>query len=429
MFAGSIFNLSPATEYECRFVLSDPDGVRGEADRIVTVTTRSEPKPPEGGRILHVYPPDYEGQKQEQSFTGIMEAYYGPGKGFWGSGVVEPGDIILVHAGLYKSNRLIYYEPLGLHFHGAYLLTKSGTPDKPIVIKAAGDGEAVFDGNGCYRLFDVMFADYTYIDGLTMRNCDVAVYAGVRYGYGCDGLVVRNCRMENVGCGILAQYTESQNFYIADNVILGRDDPSQLRGWTGLWKQYGEFSKLDSFIGIDINGQGHAVCHNYIAYFHDAIDITEQGAPEPGRRKCVSVDFYNNDLFHLADDFIEADCGVHNIRVFCNRGFNAAQHGLSAQPIYGGPAYFIRNIVYHVPPGGAFKFNIYPSGVLVYHNTLCSEWTTSPPYSNVHVRLCNPCHLRRLSSPIFEEGRLCFFSVHALFMGIQGYYSYSCVCK
>jgi hypothetical protein len=77
---------------------------------------------------------------------------------------------------------------------------------------------------------------------------------------------------------------------------------------------------------------------------------------------------------------------VHNIRVFRNRGFCAGQHGLSAQPIYGGPAYFIRNIVYHVPAGGALKFNIYPAGVIVYHNTLCSEWTTSPPFSNVHLR-------------------------------------------
>ena len=29
MFAGSILNLDPDTEYECRFVLSDPDGVTG----------------------------------------------------------------------------------------------------------------------------------------------------------------------------------------------------------------------------------------------------------------------------------------------------------------------------------------------------------------------------------------------------------------
>ena len=387
MFAGSIFELESATCYECRFILSDPDGVAGETTKIVEVTTRSEPKSYDGGRILHVYPPDYEGEKKEPFFTGIMEAYYGSGNGLWGTlKIVKPGDTILVHAGVYKSDRLKYCEPLGLHFHGYYYFTQDGTPEKPIVIKGAGDGEAIIDGAGSYRIFDVMFADYTYIEGLTFRNADVAVYAGVRYGDGCDGLTVRNCRMENVGCGVLAQYGESRNHYIADNVILGRDDRSRLRGWTGMWDNLGELSRLDSFIGIDINGQGHVVCHNFIAYFHDAIDITEQGAPEPGKRKCVSVDIHNNDIYHMADDFIEADCSVHNIRVFNNRGFNAAQHGLSAQPIYGGPAYFIRNIVYHVPPGGAFKYNIYPSGVLAYHNTLIAEWTTSSPFSNVHLR-------------------------------------------
>src|ERR1700752_3908643 len=29
-FAGSILNLQPGTEYECRFVLADPDGTRGQ---------------------------------------------------------------------------------------------------------------------------------------------------------------------------------------------------------------------------------------------------------------------------------------------------------------------------------------------------------------------------------------------------------------
>ncbi len=30
-FAGSIFDLEPATDYECRFVMSDPDGIDGKA--------------------------------------------------------------------------------------------------------------------------------------------------------------------------------------------------------------------------------------------------------------------------------------------------------------------------------------------------------------------------------------------------------------
>src|ERR1700689_4243413 len=37
MFAGSLLNLEPDTEYECHFVLSDPDGVKGKAERPVTV--------------------------------------------------------------------------------------------------------------------------------------------------------------------------------------------------------------------------------------------------------------------------------------------------------------------------------------------------------------------------------------------------------
>src|SRR5437899_7047005 len=31
-FAGSILDLEPATDYECRFVISDPDGVEGKTE-------------------------------------------------------------------------------------------------------------------------------------------------------------------------------------------------------------------------------------------------------------------------------------------------------------------------------------------------------------------------------------------------------------
>ena len=89
----------------------------------------------------------------------------------------------------------------------------------------------------------------------------------------------------------------------------------------------------------------------------------------------------------VCDDVIESDGGEHNIRVFRNRGDNAAQHHLSAQPIYGGPVYFIRNVMYHSPMGGAFKFNNHPSGLIVYHNTMCAEWTAGgQAHSNCHVR-------------------------------------------
>src|SRR5262249_26473038 len=65
----------------------------------------------------------------------------------------------------------------------------------------------------------------------------------------------------------------------------------------------------------------------------------------------------------------ETDGGVHNVRVMNNRGVNAAMGGYSSQPVFGGPAYFIGNLLYHVPTGVAFKFSAKPAGLLGYHNT------------------------------------------------------------
>jgi hypothetical protein len=54
--------------------------------------------------------------------------------------------------------------------------------------------------------------------------------------------------------------------------------------------------------------------------------------------------------------------------------------------MFGGPVYFYRNLLYHVPGGNAFKFSAVPAGILVYHNTLISEQTAQGPYSNAHWR-------------------------------------------
>lgn len=122
-FAGSILNLEPGTTYECEFVMKDPDGVEGQATQRVTVATRTEPRSYAGGRVLHVYPPDHAGPKQEPSFTGLKQAYYGLGTGDWTSvrmKKAQPGDTILIHAGLYRSDRTNYVDPLSAPFtaHG-----------------------------------------------------------------------------------------------------------------------------------------------------------------------------------------------------------------------------------------------------------------------------------------------------------------------
>ena len=55
MFAGSILDLNIGTGYETRFTMEDPDGVGGEAVKVVNVSTRAEPKAYREGRVRHVY--------------------------------------------------------------------------------------------------------------------------------------------------------------------------------------------------------------------------------------------------------------------------------------------------------------------------------------------------------------------------------------
>jgi len=146
-------------------------------------------------------------------------------------------------------------------------------------------------------------------------------------------------------------------------------------------------SPLKSYMGIKVYGSGHVICHNALAFFHDAINISTYGSPEEEQElKAVSIDIYNNDMHLMVDDFIEADGGVHNIRVMRNRGVNAAQCALSAQPVFGGPAYFIRNVIYHIPNGFAFKFMAKPAGLVVYHNTIIAENRNTQTFSNAHFR-------------------------------------------
>jgi hypothetical protein len=397
-FAGSIFDLEPATEYECRFVLSDPDGAGGKTEQLVTVRTRAEPKPAAGGTIYHVYPPGFTGAKQEPAFTGLLAAYYTGSSSSDNFNTypprVQPGDTILVHAGVYKDDRYRYGAGLGTVSSGTYFLTQSGTPEKPIVIKGAGDGEAIFDGDGAYNLFNVMAANDNYFEGLTFRNTDLVFQGGLKRIAGSSGLAIVRCRFENVGRAIYTDWSGSKNYYIADNVMVGRFNANYLMGFTGrTWQNLPEFNpKLVSEYAVKVYGSGHVVAYNSISRFHDGVDVATygnpDGSPNPIRdRLPVSIDFYGNDISNVEDNCIEADGGAHNIRIFRNRCFNHGHRALSVQPAFGGPVYFIRNIVYHAPEGGAVKFTASSSGIVVYHNTFIAP--VKPMLlaaSNVHYR-------------------------------------------
>ena len=169
---------------------------------MVTVRTRPEPQVPTGGRTFHVYPDGFTGTRQAPAFVGLLAAYYTEGLGGdWSRASpprVRPGDVIRVHAGLYKDDRTNYSHEI-------------------------------------QQQFQVMGADHLYFEGITFRNTTTAIEAGQKGIAGAKGLTVKRSRFEDVAVGIHSDYSGTKNFYIADNVMIGRNDPGELFGWLNQW--------------------------------------------------------------------------------------------------------------------------------------------------------------------------------------------------
>ena len=253
-------------------------------------------------------------------------------------------------------------------------------------------------------------ADYTYFEGIIFRNTEVAILAGTQFIAGSKGLTVKRSLFERVGAGVFTNWSGSSNFYIADSTFIGRNDPNHLIGWAGdMWLKFRGVRGpvfppvMASYVAVKLYGPGHVVAYNYIADFHDGINVETYGNPDgsvasgPGiadgpkyppreywDRRPVAIDFYNNYITNSHDNPIEADGSMHNIRVLRNMFINHASHAFCNQPTLGGPVYWIRNIAYHLPAGSTRLTNG-AAGVLFYNNTILSE-TVAAGTSNTHWR-------------------------------------------
>lgn len=294
LFAGSILFLKPATRYQVRLELSDPDG--GAAAKTLSIATRPVPRPPGHGRSLHVVPGSGGGDGSDQRpFQGLKAA----------QAAAKPGDTFLLRGGDY----------------GSFTLVKSGGPDNHIVWKAAGDGDAVFDA------LDVA-ASYLWLEGLTLTRGQRST--GLRAQGRTTNVVIRGNRFTGFHYSLLLS-RESQNWHIVDNRIIGDNHP--IRGGIS-----GE--------GIELNHSGgHVVAYNRISRVADGISYPE--------RNC---DIHGNDIFDVSDDGLEPDRGYANVRMWANRIYNYKNNAISFQPMRCGPWYIIRNQV--IGRGQIFKFRV-----------------------------------------------------------------------
>jgi hypothetical protein len=407
LFAGSLFDLQENIPYEVRLTMTDPDGVSGDAARIVTVRTRAEPHPAAVGRVLHVYPPGFKGPPEQPAYFGLLAAYYMAALGGDWSRASPPrvhaGDTIKVHAGVYRSRHDHYSHEInsgyttccGTPWDGTYYLTQDGTADEPIAIVAAGDGPVVFDGDGNAVLFNVMAGDHHYFEGITFRNTGIAIEAGMKGIAGSVGLTVKHAAFADVGTAVHSDWSGSRGFYIADNDMLGREALDSVFTWYGIepWVSRPDFAdrgRMRSFYAVSIYGGGHIMAHNRVRGFHDGLDHATYGTPDqfpdtPADRLPAGIDIYNNDITVMHDNCIEADGSVRNVRVLRNRCFNAVLGAMSPQPVFGGPVYFIRNVVYNAW-WGPVKIHGDPAGVLYFNNTWVGEFRQLTPASNLHLR-------------------------------------------
>jgi hypothetical protein len=175
MFAGSILDLEPDTAYEARFVLSDPDGVSGSAANATRDAHRphaSRTEPAEGGKGLS----RLSGRLHRREDRAVVCRHHvrlqlllrrrrhGAGR----TAARQAGDIILVHAGTYAYRYELYANQTTStrRRRSRDVLPDRGRhAEKPIVIKAAGDGEVIIDGRNNFNLFNVKAADYNYFEG------------------------------------------------------------------------------------------------------------------------------------------------------------------------------------------------------------------------------------------------------------------------
>ena len=419
MFAGSVLDLEPDTAYDVRF---DAVAIRmaspARRPKMVTVRTRPEPKPFAGGRVFHVYPPDFTGEA-EPSFEGLMCAYnYTCAGTDWataGRPRVRPATRSRPRRALQVQPPRVHEQRVGQSHRAArrHLL-----PDRR---RHGGDADrhqrrrrwrGDLRRTGNFALFDVKAADYTYFEGITFRNADIAISAGTQFIAGSKGLTVKRSRFENVGAGDLHELLGLEQ--LLHRRQLGSSAATiRIASSAGREHFWAQFDGVDgqkfppvmaSYVAVKLYGPGHVVAYNYVANFHDGINVETYGNPDgssavdgpqyPARgywdRRPVAIDFYNNYMTNFHDNPFETDGSMHNVRVMRNMMINSASHAFCNQPALGGPVYWIRNIGYHLP-GGSTRLTGGSAGVVFYNNTILSETQAR----HVERALAEQSHSRR----------------------------------
>jgi hypothetical protein len=414
-FAGSLFWLEPDTAYDVRVTFSDPDG--GQLDGVTLTAggeTRPEPSIPQPLQSYYVAPEVIGGACTLNAPCSLAE----------GLSRAQPGDEVVLRGGIY--------------YQGALSLARSGEPGAPIVVRGYQGEDAILDGADPQEFHWEAQGDGLYQTTINVPNPSLVVAAGERLypyknladlrdltwdlpGFQASGTKL-SVHLANDADPNLIQMAVSRHdsgFDVDDDYIVfsdltfrhyGRatyaraiflDNASNnlVQGITFTMNNQGVNIKNDSnrnliqfnefhdslfewpwdavksggaqFVeagGVHVNqrstGRGNVIRHNT---FHDMFDGFHL-CPDKGGGLTNETDVYENLIFR-------GECS--NVRIWSNT-IHDVLNGISLSPVYTGPVYAMRNLIYNTGSGNSdhdgspFKFiySLSSDGpVYLFHNT------------------------------------------------------------
>lgn len=310
-FAGIVTGLHPATDYQFKVSLTDPDGYTKDLFSQASTSSPVDVQAPPTGRTVPV-----------ASATALNQAIQN----------LRPGDTVELAPGIYNTKLLIKV---------------SGTPDKPITIKGSVGQLATIDAGGQGSALSIN-ANHIHIRDLSIQNADT----GVRLLGSTEDVLITGTRIANISIGINAKGGH-RTLRIHNNVLEGRAEIGDTSSST--W----------NYEGIVVTGQDIEVSNNTLSGFGDALGMSWQSSI-PNK----SINMHHNKVLWSGDDGIEFDFSLRNVSVHHNLLANLA-NGLSFQPVWGGPVYAHHNMVINAGRG-PLKIKPEqdsPAGMMIYHNT------------------------------------------------------------
>jgi parallel beta-helix repeat protein len=211
--------------------------------------------------------------------------------------------------------------------------------------------------------------DHVYFVDLTFRHYGQGAYPKAIYLNNASDNLVQGCTFaaNDLGIGIKR---DSHRNVVQDNEFY-----DTIFDWP--WEDIKELGGLEDggvvFYG-PTDGRGNVIRRNT---FHDDFDGFGVCPGTMTTENSNETDVYENVVYNMGDDGVETDGQCSNVRIWSNT-FHDVLMGISLAPVYDGPVYAIRNLIYRTGvgnndyTGSPFKFNsgYDQSGPMyLFHNT------------------------------------------------------------